>query len=946
MTALKFGNLDTYLRNHNAVKGEGHTHTRIGDKNSGIFGGSYNINLGEWKDFMQLYYQHVIVKGNLEYLTEKQLEENGPIMIDIDLRYPAEITTKQHTKDHVVDALLLYADKIVQLLDVKEGSAIEAFIMEKKDVNILENKTKDGLHIIIGIQMHKALQVILRQKVLPELKNVWDDLPVINEWNDILDEGVTKGICNWQLYGSRKPAHQAYMVKYHFELAYNGSDWSIEEYPMDKFSVEKNLLKLSARCTDYPAFPLKAGMFNEFEAAKKTLHQVSRPNGTVGGGAGGADGAKPRLKIKVKNSNKIAYSDINSEAVLDNMLEALFDDIGPINYRIKETHDYTLSLPASYYGPGSYNKWIKVGMALHNTSADLFLTWLKFSSQEGCRDTLKGANGKFDWRNVPELYETWEKFSHDNSECLTYRSIMYWSKNDARDKYDTIRADTIDFFVSLTMQNVTEFDLAQVLYNMYRDRFVCASIKDKVWYEFIDHRWHKIDSGNTLRLAISKQMHQIYIDKLNEVNKKVEAMDPAEPSRVKLMNSTQKITEISIMLKKTQPKQNIMSEACLLFYDKDFLGKLDQNTHLLCFKNGVVDFKLKTFRKGQPDDFLSKCTNNDYVSYHLINTKYARIKEEIMTFMRQVFPIADLEEFMWAHLASCLIGVNVNQTFTVYKGVGSNGKSILTDLMRAGLGTYAKTVSVALLTTKRTAIGGSSSEVAQLGGIRYVILGEPNKGDRLVEGTMKELSGGTDEIQARQLFQESFTFVPQFKMILMTNNDLEITSNDDGTWRRMRYADFLSVFIKNPYGDPDKPRSEYPYQFPIDEHLKDKKNEWAPVLMSMLVERAYAAQGFVKDCDTVLRASKKKREDNDYLAAFAKDKVRKCEGKSIKKQELMETFKTWYLVSNPGSKTIPKMKEIVDYMNVKYGECTKTGWRNMEIIYDNDEEENDPMHDL
>jgi P4 family phage/plasmid primase-like protien len=941
MTALKTGSFENYLRTHNAVKGEGHTHTRIPDKNLGIYGGSYNINTSEWKDFMELYYQHVFIKGSLEYLTEKQLIENGPIMIDIDLRYAPEVSTRQHTKDHIVDAIMLYAEKIAQLVDIKSGSTFDVFVMEKNDVNKLENKTKDGVHIIIGLQMHKALQVLLRKKVINELKNIWDDLPVVNTWDEILDEGVTKGICNWQMYGSRKPGHQAYMVKSHFELAFTDGDWAIEEYPMDKFSVEKNLFNLSARYTDYPAFPMKEGVFNDFEAAKKTLSQINRP---VAGGDGNGGAPKHKLKLKIKNSNKIAYSDINSEAVLNNMLESLFEDIGPINYRIKETHDYTLSLPASYYGPGSYNKWIKVGMALHNTNADLFLTWLKFSSQEGCRDTLKGANGKFDWRNVPELYETWEKFSHNNPDCLTYRSIMYWSKNDAREKYDAIRTETVDFFVSLTMQNITEFDLAQVLYNMYRDRFVCASIKDKSWYEYINHRWHKIDSGNTLRLAISKEMHKIYVDKLNEVNKRVEAMDPADPQRSKLMNMTQKITDISIMLKKTQPKQNIMSEACLFFYDKDFLGKLDQKTHLLCFKNGVVDFKLKTFRKGQPDDFLSKCTNNDYVPYSLIHTKYAHIKKEIMTFMRQVFPIADLEEYMWDHLASCLIGVNVNQTFTVYKGVGSNGKSILTDLMRAGLGTYAKTVSVALLTTKRTAIGGSSSEVAQLGGIRYVILGEPNKGDRLVEGTMKELSGGTDEIQARQLFQESFTFVPQFKMVLMTNNDLEITSNDDGTWRRMRYADFLSVFNNNPYGDPDKPRSEYPYQFPIDEQLKDKKNEWAPVLMSMLVERAYVAQGYVKDCDTVLRASKKKREDNDYLAAFARDKVRKCEGKSIKKTELMETFKTWYLVSNPGSKTIPKMKEIVDYMNVKHGEY-KNGWRNTEIIYEDGAEE-DPLNDL
>ena len=41
----------------------------------------------------------------------------------------------------------------------------------------------------------------------------------------------------------------------------------------------------------------------------------------------------------------------------------------------------------------------------------------------------------------------------------------------------------------------------------------------------------------------------------------------------------------------------------------DFINKLDSNTNLLCFTNGVIDFKEKTFRKGHPDDYISKSTN-------------------------------------------------------------------------------------------------------------------------------------------------------------------------------------------------------------------------------------------------------------------------------------------------------------------------------------------------
>ena len=78
MAAHKNSSMDSYLQTHKAVKGEGFTHTRIGgDKNSGIFAGSYKINDSEWKNFMEMYYQQVFVKGQPEHLTEKQLNDWG-----------------------------------------------------------------------------------------------------------------------------------------------------------------------------------------------------------------------------------------------------------------------------------------------------------------------------------------------------------------------------------------------------------------------------------------------------------------------------------------------------------------------------------------------------------------------------------------------------------------------------------------------------------------------------------------------------------------------------------------------------------------------------------------------------------------------------------------------------------------------------------------------------
>ena len=943
MAGTKQNVFDNYLRLHNAAKGETFTNTRIGDKSLSIFGGSYKINEDEWEKFMKdHYYNHVFKKGNMEYLTEKQLIENGPIMIDIDLRYEPEIQTKQHTAEHITDAVMLYADKISEIMDIAENTDLNVFVMEKENVNSLEHKTKDGIHIIIGLQMHKAAQVMLRLKVLPELQNMWDDLPIKNTWEDVLDEGITKGFVNWQMYGSRKPGNQAYMIKYHYIINYSASNngWSIEKQPLENFSTEQNILKLSARYKNHPSFPLKEDLLEDFELTKSTLTQVR--NGTSGGG--GAKSA-PKYKLKIADTgkgngklNNIDYGEIDSEATLDAMIEEMFNDLSSSNYRIKETHEYTMSLPISYYGPGSYTKWINVGMALRNTDHKHFLTWLKFSCQENCRDTLKGISGKFDWRCVSELYESWCKLSCDNPDGLTYRSILYWSKNEVPDKYNAILKETVDYFIEESIDNATDFDLASVLYYMYKDKFVCISIKHKVWYEYINHRWHEIDSGNTLRMAISKDMYNIYFRKINEINAKVAKMDQSDPKCDVIRKRSNKIAEICIILKKTQPKQNIMREAMELFYDKDFLNKLDKNPYLICFNNGVVDFKQKIHRNGQPDDFISKCTNIDYVPFNSV--KKGGTVDEINEFMSQLFPVKELETYMWDHLSSCLIGVNTNQTFHIYKGSGRNGKSCLTSLMSKSMGTYKGVVPITLITQKRNSVGSTSSEVAQLDGIRYAVMQEPTKGDKINEGALKELTGGTDPIQGRALFKDTITFIPQFKLVVCTNTDFEDTSNDDGTWRRMRYIDFMSKFLDNPYEDEIKfPKSECPYQFPLNKKLEEKFDSWAPVFMSMLVNRTFEQQGIVNDCNIVLATSDKHRDSQDYLAGFVKEMIKKSSGSLVKKTELMEQFKLWY-IQNHG-KVIPKGKEVTEFMNHRYG-VYKNGWHNIAINYD-EETADDPL---
>jgi P4 family phage/plasmid primase-like protien len=397
------------------------------------------------------------------------------------------------------------------------------------------------------------------------------------------------------------------------------------------------------------------------------------------------------------------------------------------------------------------------------------------------------------------------------------------------------------------------------------------------------------------------------------------------------------IAEISIKLKRTSDKDHIMREAAEIFYDSEFVRNMDTNKYLMCFNNGVVDFANKVFRDGLPEDYITKSTKINYIPFENKETdeEYNKIEAEIETFMTKLFPIPDLNRYMRDHLAACLIGANKNQTFNVYHGSGSNGKSIIADLMSVTLGEYKGTVPITLVTDARGKIGGTSDEVLKLKGVRYAVMQEPSKDTKLNEGIMKELTGG-DPIQARGLYSESEIFEPQFSLVVCTNSLFDIQSNDDGTWRRIRKCDFLSKFIDEGETHTD----ETPYVFPKDKNLKDKLPIYAPYFASILVKRAFETDGVVVDCETVLNASNKYRKGQDHIAAFISEKIMKTSDNKdrIKKTELSFEFKAWFEHSQ-GSRKLPKGEELYDYMNKKFGQVKTSGWHGVKIIYPDNEED-------
>ena len=878
--------LSRFLKKYSIKKGEPYTHTRIPDKNLNIYGGKYYIPPEKSSEFYKIYTKHVFQDENLEFLTEKQ-KDIGPIMIDLDFRYDTSITTRQHSNDMIIDIIELYVSKIKEILNI-EDDEIPIYVFEKDEVNCQDTVTKDGIHIVIGIFADNKTKYLIRRSVIDSIGDVLESLPLKNTYEDVVDKGVSIGDTNWQVYGSCKPGNDTYKLtsSYIFEQ-------ELMENKVDKKSITFNK-NISTMYSKYKTYEITS----EYKDLYEKTH-ISR-NKTV------------NKKIKLSLNTKFPKNKQELDDKIEIFMAQLDIDIEN-NYNIKEIHDYAMCLSNEYYDPQPM--WMKVGWGLHNTSTSLFYTWMLFSSK----------SQKFNYLQIPEYYNMWLTMNTEREVNITAGSIIYWARLSNLEEFEKIQENTVKHCMDKTLNGATEYDIAYLMHKIFKDKYKCASIKHKSWFVFENNKWNSIDSGWSLRLKLSSYLSSRYVMVINELLGKIAAFEDNPEEQDKIKDKISKYHDIAKQLKKTRFKDNVMKECSELFYEKKFIDKLDKNPNLMCFNNGVIDFKNKIFRNGEPDDYISISTNINFIESCKASSK---IKDEIYDFMRQLFPDKELERYMWEHLASVLIGTNQNQTFNIYTGNGRNGKSKLVELMEITLGDYKGSVPITLVTNKRQSIGSCSPEIAQLQGRRYAVMQEPTKGDKINEGIMKEITGG-DPIQGRSLYSDTVTYVPQFSLCVCTNNLFDVKSQDEGTWRRMRTVPFKSWFT-------EKPEPDNKYHFKVDKNINEKFEIWKEVFASMLVDIIYKTNGIVNDCDIVTEFTNKYRSEQDHLTEFFTNFIIKKDGSTLKKNEVKQDFSNWYQATYGSG--CPKPTELYNYLEKKLGAYPSKatngvrGWTNYTIL--------------
>jgi hypothetical protein len=126
------------------------------------------------------------------------------------------------------------------------------------------NKIKDGIHIIFPhVIIDNNTQFFIRKKILDVASQIFKDLYLCNEYEDVIDKAIINANC-WQMYGSKKPEAEAYRVTKVYNYR-NDETISNDDY-MPSAELEISYIKLfSMRLISSPPTNITDAFKSEIE---------------------------------------------------------------------------------------------------------------------------------------------------------------------------------------------------------------------------------------------------------------------------------------------------------------------------------------------------------------------------------------------------------------------------------------------------------------------------------------------------------------------------------------------------------------------------------------------------------------------------------------------------------------------------------------------------------
>ena len=388
-------------------------------------------------------------------------------------------------------------------------------------------------------------------------------------------------------------------------------------------------------------------------------------------------------------------------------------------------------------------------------------------------------------------------------------------------------------------------------------------------YKYCNEKWYTFN-GNIWEEDVESIRLKLDIVKLEEYLNKIYRYYENNSMYKKLLDN---IKSLHNKLHKPGFENEIITGAKLFYFDKNFFKLLNSKKHLVPFNNGVYDLILNKFRKADKDDYINLSLGFDY------NESF--ILPEVTEFLNKILPNPSIKDWVLKKLSECLNGDIPNTHFLMFIGDGANGKSQLLNLMKLAMGELGEKVEVTLLTRKRNNANETNTEKLKLLNKRFAFLSEPEDGEKINIGLLKELTG-SEEIVARGLYQDSISFVMETKLFLACNELPEIKGEDTALWRRIRVVDFPSRFVDEP--------KEY-NEYKIDRSLPSRMREdvrWRQSFINILLSYYYKD---VSEPKEVKMRTNEYRNENSEFETWLSENIEHKKDSILKLTDVIESFK-------------------------------------------------------
>lgn len=845
--------------------------------------GKFQFNRGDLETLWDVYCESVkSEKKPIVGIAEKP-QRYMPVLVDIDIKIMDNEGTDwgEHIYDdtHIIQTIETYQSILRNILDDCSDEDLTCVLLEKPIYKITKGKntySKNGFHLHFPyIFMDRVDQ---ETHLIPRAQKMLSDIGTFVDLG-FEDSGsvIDRGSCSvpWLLYGSRKDeSMEPYVVTKVFdsECSVISLEEAFSKYRL--YDKDENLIEIKGNVEKYLPRILSVFAYGRETKELKT-GLVSPLKEKIMSKA-----PKKKIQVSVKEALKLSAK--------------LLPLLG--QFRAEDR-----------------NEWMTVGWALFNIGdgcPEALEQWLEFSArdEEGYDESAC-------------IYE-WERMTKRD---ITMGTLRYFASIDSPEQYTEFTKEQAKHHMEEAIQG-SHNDIAKALYEMYGNKFVCASYTSKIWYQYTDHRWEEIEEGVFLRTKISDELAPKYV-KMGQDLYKLMSECTDKPQEAAYRERQKLVTRMIANLKSSPFKNNVMKECCEIFYDRRFRDKLDLNKYLIAFKNGVYDLKLNIFRDGRPEDFLSKSMGIEYKEFDEDDDDI----RFVIDYLQKMFPDKSVRQYFLDNSSDVFVGGNKQKIVLFWTGHGDNGKSMLQTIFEQMFGELAIKFNTTLLTGEKVGNGSANPELARAGnGVRWTVLEEPNRKEIIKnDGLLKSLSGN-DKYLARDLFEKGKNtreIKPMFKVTFICNQ-LSKMSGDAALWNRVRVLPFESTFVKAGQPCPETFEEQLRQKrFPRDPDFEDKIPGMLQAFCWLLLEHRKNITSRIEP-EKVMEATRLYQRKNDIYRQFIEECIVDAkpteEGhvSAISLIELYARFKEWHKESFPGH-TLPIKDDISEYFEKAWGNSDK-----------------------